>query len=172
MLRVIGVLLLMAGSVGTGWSIKEKWKASLEVLYQMRQILEMFQNEIAYSRASLPEACSRIGARVEEPYRGAFISIREEMLANRGLPFDTIWKEEMKKCLEKLPAAGGDKRVFLDFGSCIGYMDGEMQAEAVEQYVHKLNISIERMEKDMWNKYKVIMSLSIMGGLMLAIMLL
>ena len=47
-----------------------------------------------------------------------------------------------------------------------------MQAEAVEQYIHKLNISIEKMEKDMWNKYKVIMSLSIMGGLMLAIMLL
>lgn len=172
MLRMIGVLLLMAGSVGLGWSVKEKWKASLEVLYQMRQIFEMLQNEITYSRASLPEACSRIGGRVEEPYRNAFFSIRKEMLANRGVPFYTIWKEEMEKCMEKLPGAGEDKRVFLDFGGCIGYMDGEMQAEAVEQYIHKLNISIERMEKDMWNKYKVIMSLSIMGGFMLAIMLL
>lgn len=41
MLRLVGVLLLMAGSIGLGWSIKEKWKASLEVLYQMRQIFEM-----------------------------------------------------------------------------------------------------------------------------------
>ena len=172
MLRLVGVLLLMAGSIGLGWSIKEKWKASLEVLYQMRQIFEMLQNEIAYSRASLPEACGRIGGRVEEPYRGAFISIRHEMLANRGLPFFTIWKEEMEECMKKLPVAGTDRKVFLDFGSCIGYLDGEMQAEAVEQHIHKLNISIEKMEKDMWNKYKVIMSLSIMGGLMLAIMLL
>ena len=78
----------------------------------------------------------------------------------------------MNICMRKLSIAGEDKRLFLDFGSCIGYLDGEMQAEAVEQYIHKLNISIEKMEKDMWNKYKVIMSLSIMGGLMLAIMLL
>ena len=78
----------------------------------------------------------------------------------------------MEECMKKLPVAGTDRKVFLDFGSCIGYLDGEMQAEAVEQYIHKLNISIEKMEKDMWNKYKVIMSLSIMGGLMLAIMLL
>ena len=103
MLRLVGVLLLMAGSIGLGWSIKEKWKASLEVLYQMRQIFEMLQNEIAYSRASLPEACGRIGGRVEEPYRGAFISIRHEMLANRGLPFFTIWKEEMEECM-KMPS--------------------------------------------------------------------
>ena len=78
----------------------------------------------------------------------------------------------MKICMRKLAISGEDKRLFLDFGSCIGYTDEKMQTQAVEQYIHKLDISIGRMEKDMADKCKVIMSLSIMGGLTLAIILL
>ena len=78
----------------------------------------------------------------------------------------------MNICMRKLSIAGEDKRLFLDFGSCIGYADEKMQIQAVEQYIYKLDISIKRMEKDMTDKCKVVMSLSIMGGLVLAIILL
>ena len=56
MFRLIGVLLLMTGSIGVGWSVKERLKRNLEDLYRMKQILHMLQNEIEYSRAPLPEA--------------------------------------------------------------------------------------------------------------------
>ncbi len=78
----------------------------------------------------------------------------------------------MEECMKELSVAREDKRNFLDFGNCIGFMDGKMQAGAVGQYMHKLDISIGRMEKEMADKCKVIMSLSIMGGLMLVIILL
>ena len=74
--------------------------------------------------------------------------------------------------MKKLSIAKEEKQIFMDFGSCIGYMDGDMQAKAVEQYMHKLEIAIGRMEKEMADKCKVIMSLSVMGGLMLVIILL
>ncbi len=61
MFRLIGVLLLMAGGIGIGWSVKERLKKNLEDLYRMKQILHMLQNEIEYSRAPLPEACARVG---------------------------------------------------------------------------------------------------------------
>lgn len=172
MLRIIGVSLLMIGSIGTGWTIKEKMKKNLDSLYCMKQILQMFQNEMAYSKSPLPEACTEIGNRVEEPYRSAFFSIKEEMLANRGEPFLNVWQKQMQLCMKELPISKEDISVFLDFGGCIGYMDGKIQAEAINQHIHKLDISIGRMEKDMANKCKVIMSLSIMGGLMLVIILL
>lgn len=172
MLRLAGILLLMAGSIGAGWSAKEKLKASLEDLYRMRQILQMFQSEIAYSRSPLPETCVRVGNRVSEPYRSAFYAIRGEMLANKGDSFLTIWRRQMEICMKKLSIAKEEKQIFMDFGSCIGYMDGDIQAKAVEQYMHKLEIAIGRMEKEMADKCKVIMSLSVMGGLMLVIILL
>lgn len=172
MLRVAGAVLLMAGCIGSGWSAKERLKKNLDDLYRIRQIFQMFQSEIAYSRAPLPEACMRIGNRLEEPYRSALLSVREEMLADHGKSFLDIWDRQIGICTRKLSLAEADKRLLLDFGSCVGYIDGKMQTQAVEQYIHKLDISIGRMEKDMTDKCKVIMSLSIMGGLLLAIILL
>lgn len=172
MLRFIGALLLMAGSIGIGWSMRIGLKENLEHLYQMRQIFWMLQKEIEYSKAPLPEACRKIGDKVEEPYRGAFLAIREEMIANYGTDFPTLWKRQMEKCMKEVPVAAEDKRIFLAFGNCIGYMDGAVQAQAVEQYIHKLERAIERQEKNIADKCKVIMSLSIMGGLMLVVILL
>ena len=97
MFRLIGVLLLMTGSIGAGWSVKERLKRNLEDLYRMKQILHMLQNEIEYSRAPLPEACARVGNRVPEPYRSAFFSIRREMLVNDGRPFWEIWSRQMEE---------------------------------------------------------------------------
>ena len=171
MLRFLGIALLVSGSIGLGLSARDRLKNNLEVLYQIRQIFKMFQNEITYSRAPLPEACRRIGMRMEEPYRNAFLMIHEEMLENNGKSFTVIWKKHMEKCLKEIPVSQEDKKIFLDFGNCIGFADGEMQAEAMEQYMHKINISVERLEKDMVNKCKVIMSLSVMGGLMIAVIL-
>jgi len=94
------------------------------------------------------------------------------MTADHGKSFLDIWNRQIEICMRELSVAEADKRLLRDFGSCIGYMDGMMQTQAVEQYIHKLDLSIGRMEKDMADKCKVIMSLSIMGGLLLAIILL
>ena len=67
MLRFAGVVLLMVGCIGSGWSAKERLKKTLDDLYRIRQIFQMFQSEIAYSKAPIPEACLRIGNRTGEP---------------------------------------------------------------------------------------------------------
>lgn len=154
-----------------GWSVRDRLKGKLNDLYQIREMFKMLQNEIIYSRAALPEACRHIGERVNKPYAEAFKSIHEEMIANSGQSFCLVWKKHMGKCLQEITVSGEDKKILLEFGNCIGFMDGTMQAQAVEQYMHRLNLSIEKMEKEMADKCKVIMSLSVMGGLMLAIIL-
>ena len=54
MLRFAGVVLLMVGCIGSGWSAKERLKKTLDDLYRIRQIFQMFQSEIAYSKAPIP----------------------------------------------------------------------------------------------------------------------
>lgn len=171
MLRLVGMLLLVGGSVGMGWVVRERLKGNLEGLYQIRHIFQMFQNEITYSRASLPEACLRISGRVKEPYSSAFAAIHKEMLFNDGQSFSAVWVKHMKSCLQSMMIAEEDKKVFLEFGNCAGYMDGQMQAQTMEQYMHRLDISVGRMEKDISDKCRVAMTLSVMGGLMLVILL-
>lgn len=172
MLRIIGIMLLTGGSAGLGWSVRNSLKERLHTLYRIRQILLMLQNEITYSRASLPEACRRVGTRLEEPFGSAFAQIYEDMLANSGCSFYTIWKRNMETCLKSSKLSGEDKRILVEFGECAGYVDGQMQGKAVEHYMHSLDLSVKKLEEDMANKSRVIMSLSVMGGLLLSIMLL
>ena len=171
MLRLLGICFLSAGCMGLGWTWKERLKKGLEELYEVWRILKMFQSEIIYSRAPLPEACLRIAGRTPEPYREAFLEIHREMLANYGTTFEEVWRRQMEECINKLVMPAEEKRRLSGFGSCVGFMDGQVQAQMVEQQIQRLGLSIERQEKEMANKSRVIMSLSVMGGLMLAIIL-
>lgn len=171
MLQIIGIIFLICGSAGIGFTFRKRMKDNLDTLYQMRQIFKMMQNEIMYSKASLPEACRRIGKNTESPYKEAFEGIYQEMLLNNGNPFSIIWKQNMNGCLKNLPISDEDKNVCLNFGDCAGFIDEKMQADAIEQYMHNLDISVKKLEEDMTNKGKVIMSLSIMGGLLVAVIL-
>lgn len=171
MLRLIGIVFLMCGSFGVGWSLRTRMKDNLNALYQIRQIFKMLQNEIIYSKAPLPEACRRIGSKIKAPYKDAFEEIYEKMTVNNGCSFNDVWKQSMEKCLKGLALSEEDKKVCMDFGDCAGYMDGKMQAESIEQYMHRLDLSVKKLEEDMTNKSKVVMSLSVMGGLLVAIIL-
>lgn len=172
MYRLIGISFLMLGSIGLGCSVKNRMKERLSVLQRMLQIFKMLQNEILYSKATIPEACLRISRKTEEPFQTTFCCIYDEMLQNNGESFENVWKKNMKICLSKIPISGEDKRICLSFGSCAGFLDGRMQADALEQYMHGLTRSMEEIEKEIVNKSKVIMSLSVMGGLLAVIILL
>lgn len=171
MLRIIGIITLLIGCIGLGLSLQNRMKDNLSSLNRIRQIFLMLQNEIIYSKASLPEACKRIGERTQEPYKSSFYQIYEIMAQNRGDSFSKVWKDNMSECTALLPLAQNDKNIFLSFGDCAGFMDGKMQADAIEQYIHDLDLSVKKLEEEMAGKSKVIMSLSVMGGLLAVIIL-
>ncbi len=171
MLRLLGLCFLSAGCMGLGWSLKERLKKSLEEMYQIRQMMQMMQNEIIYSRAPLPEACLRIAGRTGEPYRKAFAGIHKEMSENRGTPFGAVWKCRMEECVCGLVLPVEEKARLVELGGSAGFMDGGMQAQVLEQYIRRLDLSIGKQEKEMADKSRVIMSLSVMGGLLIAVIL-
>lgn len=161
----------MTGSIGVGVALRDRVKRGLEQLYQMRQIMKMFQSEITYTHAPLPEACRRVGGQVKSPYREALLQIHEQMQQNAGESFDIIWKRHMGKCLKQLDVHREEQRILYEFGESVGFMDGQMQTEILGQLIYKLELAIDRQEKEQVNKCRVIMSLSVMGGLMVAIIL-
>ncbi len=169
MLRLLGIACLTVGCTGLGWCWKDRLKKGLEEQYQVWRILKMMENEITYSRAPLPEACLRIAARVQEPYREAFAGIHREMTANCGAAFDTVWRGQMEKCTGSSALPAEEKKRLLELGNCVGFMDGQMQAHILEQQIRRLELSIGKQEKEMADKGRVIMSLSIMGGVIIGI---
>lgn len=171
MLRLLGSICLLIGSVGVGWSWRERFKTELTQLYEMRQMFKMFQSEIIYSHVPLHEACRRIAGQVKMPYRDALVKIHENMLKNNGEAFGGIWQREMDVCMKQLTVRGEERRILYDFGESVGFMDERMQVEILEQLIYKLELAIDRKEKELANRCRVVMSLSVMGGMMVVILL-
>lgn len=172
MLKVAGIILLMTGSIGMGLVLKKEAGNHLQELYRFRTILQMLQNEILYHKSPLPEACRRIGSSLKDPYRSAFFRIHDEMTGHCGENFLQIWQKHMSACLKAVKVSPEEKDILLDLGSCTAYSDERAQAEAMNLYMHRLDLAADRLEKNLEQKEKLIMSMSVMGGLLLTVILL
>lgn len=78
----------------------------------------------------------------------------------------------MEKCTVRSALPAEEKKRLLELGNCVGFMDGQMQAQMLEQQIRRLELSVGKQEKELADKGRVIMSLSIMGGVMIGIILL
>ena len=99
-----------------------------------------------------------------------FQAMYEEFEANQGESFAESWSRRMEKCFQKL--AMRKEEWFLELPACMGYRDGQAQAEALERYIHEIDIRITERETKQQDKKKVIMSVGIMSGVLLIIVLL
>ena len=68
--KLIGSILVLAGSAGTGFLYAADFQEAYEQLLYMRQILGMLQDEVAYTHAPLGEVFGRVAVRLKEPWQG------------------------------------------------------------------------------------------------------
>jgi len=172
MLKVIGAMLVIAGSLGLGFSYRQDMR---ECLYNTRcffVILELLEGEIRYAKASLPEACRVVAGRVESPYKEGLLAVYRGMCENRGLPFFIVWRQEMGKATQQIFTGKREKELFLEFAGECGFADTQMQQRSMERCRDVLEQSIKKQEEMLENKTKVVMSTGLIGGLFLTIVLL
>lgn len=78
----------------------------------------------------------------------------------------------MDKALEGTPLTKAEKKLVLDFPACLGFMEEQAQAGALDEVLREVNLHIEELEKGKKDKNKVIMSLGVAVGVLVSILLL
>lgn len=132
----------------------------------------MLISEIRYGKSTLPECCIHISRRLQEPYQSSFANIYNRMRENTGEDFSTIFMEEMKVCLGKLPVTGEERKIFLSLFSEEGFEENGMQIRTIEQSQELLRHIVERLEQENVEKCRMAVGLGIMSGMLLVIVLL
>lgn len=171
MFRLLAILFILYGSVGFSFKLCQEMRQRIRHVEQMKEIFRLFQSEISYSRAALPETCMTVSKRVMEPYKTAMEEVYEETQRRSGIPFPAIWQEKMEQCLKEIPVKRQEQEIFLNFGNQTGFMDWQMQVGMLEKNRSQLEELHTQLKSAMENKEKVITSLGILGGLMLVIVL-
>lgn len=162
--------MVIAGCTGIGVVICRDYNRRIFLLRQIREIFEDMKYYISYQKAAVPEALLRISEKEKPPFSDIFYEIYEDVCA--GGSFPDIWKKHMGKTMEALPLSSGEKKLLLEFPSCLGYMDEGAQAGALDGLLRDVEQRMEELLGEQKNKNKMVMSLGLAGGVLLSILLL
>ena len=172
MFQVIGVFLLLTGTIGYSICFCQDMRSRLRCLYEMKRMYELFYSQVSYCLAAFPEACITVKDHLEEPFAGLLQHIYEETKKNTGKPFPQIWEEQIELAFSQFPLKKEDKILLTEFSRSFGYADQELQKQAIDNQMSALLSRIEKIEKHMAEREKMAMSFGVMGGLLLVILLL
>lgn len=172
MLRLIGAVLLLAGTGGFSACCCIDMQRRLECLCEMKRMYELLYSQVDYAMATFPEACRMVSKDVKEPFSAMLCTMYEKAELNIGKPFPQIWTEQAEEYFIQLPLKKTDRRMLTEFSRSLGYADRELQKQSVVNEVSVLAAEIQKTQMHMAERKKLTMSFGIMGGLLLVIVLL
>lgn len=146
MLRIVGAILVIWGCIGTAISICAENKKRLEMLKQIRSLYENMKYYIAYQRVTIPEALLKLSQQQGFPFTEAFLEIHDSVLHKNG-DFADVWKKSMEKALAQTVLKKQDKTLLLRFPTCLGYMEENVQAKALDELIREAQQCIADLEK-------------------------
>lgn len=171
-LRPLGAALIVAGCSGIGFWYRQRLKEALYQLRYMCRLLEQFQSEVRYGKATLPECCKRLGERADAPYGEALCAVYRETERHTGKSFYEVWLEQLGQALAGLPLTREEKGFFLEFPKSMGLSDHCLQLRTIEQYRELLYSAVRVREEKMEQQGRLAAGLGIMSGLLLTVLLL
>lgn len=172
MARLIGCILIAAGSMGLGFWYKQQIVGRLHHIRILISILDMMMSQVRYSKTMLAECCISLADRLEEPYRSTFAGIWEAFGESTGESYGELFRRSMEECLSKVPLGKEEKGLFLEFAASCGYEDAKMQLGSMEQYRERLKVLSEELGREVAEKGRMAVGLGSLGGLLLIIILL
>ena len=166
MLKLVGLLFLVACGAGVGWQAVQhlrQERSAWELLGQMlrkiavqmefrgcttQELLEQIAEEPAYQRFCFPEqTCFRLA---------------------EGIPFPEAWQEALSKDTAVPREA---VQHLLPLGEELGASDLEGQLETLAQYARQLEPYAKEAESRCCRLQRLYLSMGILGGLMAAVLL-
>ncbi len=172
MYKAVGVLCILVGCAGWGHSLAGQEKERVRHLRALSQMLSQMRSEISYGKHTMPEICLSLAELNDECYSRCFGRIYERTEGEGGTDFPKVWEEEIGKCLEPLPLREDERRTVTELAKSLRFREEGGQAGRVGQAELFFEGRYRQAEEAVENRSKMIHSVSIPTGLLLAILML
>lgn len=164
----------MTAAAGLGAAASMEYRRRMEDLSEMRRLFLLLSGEIKSSRTPVPEAFSHMASRMKEPYRSFLRELSERLSKMEGENFAVLWKNALEEKFGR--GQSGLKRQDLEllnsFGDMFGYLDTEMQLNAIRFLQEQLLDRLGQLSGSCAAQMRMARLLGVSGGIFLVILLL
>ena len=172
MYKAVGFFCILAGCAGWGHSLAGQEKERVRHLMMLSQILSRMRSEISYGKHTMPEICLLLAELDDKCYASCFGRIYERTAGEGGTDFPKVWEEEFGKCLAPLPLREEERKIMTELAKSLRFREENGQAGRVGQAEVFFEDRYRQAGEMVGNRSKMIHSVSILTGLLLAILLL
>lgn len=170
MLRWIGMVMMITGSVGFGRCLVGKENERRDILRHTIHILNRIVNEIEYGKRTVEEICFLLACSEIEGYGEFFEEIYQKSKGMYGVSFGRILDNALQNKVKTLPLHKEERRILLELPSKVLLTDESLQLLELRQGIHALGDALGMAEKEAKEKNKVVMGLSVVTGVFLVIL--
>lgn len=128
-MKLIGVLLILSGSLGIGVSAIRRLDGRVTALRALTAALDILEHELEICLPSMPQWLSSTANRSAEPASSFFRVCVEELNLQQGMPLSEIWRTAAKRELSVLKSQ--DIETMMSVGLVLGRYDAESQKSSI-----------------------------------------
>lgn len=169
MLKGIGIVFILAGSAGLGFSMAADLRRRMQELQTLRQVMLVLRSEIRYMHQPLPEAFLNLSRSAPAPFAEFFRRTAEDLQQRKGQTARQIWGLNLKKYLSGLHLGRQESQELLELGNMLGCLDVEMQLNALDYYLEQLKAASGRAAEAAESRRRLYQYLGILSGAALAV---
>lgn len=170
MFKLLGILCIVSGSSGLGFLYARELELRLMELRQLQQMLLQLRGEIRYMHQPLPDAFWHLSEKAPALFVDFLTKMAQELQKRNGQSAEEIWKKNLKECLQGLHIDGQEQKDLEKLGSMLGYLDVDMQLNALDYYLEQLKESSLRVAEVSKTQKRLYQSMGILGGAALAVL--
>ena len=169
MLKVIGAVLIMAGTVGLGWRGVERLGERIEVLRGLQGSVAYLEEELAFRFTPLPQLFERLSKNRKGAVGAFFGSVRKKMEQCEEVPLRKSWWQGVEETLSVLREE--EQKTVAELGEVLGQYDAQTQVQTLRLAGERLAGFYLAAQEERGRLGKVYLALGSAGGLMTVLML-
>lgn len=162
--------MVMFGCMGAGLWYSQIYIRKWHNLQNCQKAMMILRNEIMYGRTPLPAAFAQMAGRTSGSISRFFDTVSRR-LEEGGGRMEDIWAVSLEEILTSREMRQEDQRELAGLGNTLGYLDAQMQIQALELYEKRLEASLKMWEREKEKKARLYPVLGTMGGALICLMI-
>lgn len=164
----IGAILIIVSCSGCGFAIASGKRREEKLLWQLMDVLQFMERELAYRLTALPELCRMSAGRTRGILCTVFLNLYRELSWQKQPDAGSCMYAAIQRTGE-MPAKV--RRLLVQLGHTLGRFDLPGQLEGIQSVQKRCEDTLAMIRKNRDEQIRSYQTLGICGGMALAIIL-